>query len=59
MKTVDIRTAFTHWYVVCNDEHIKIDNYHDALHEFLSNGKQCNLMSEQQYKMRYEKQFLG
>lgn len=55
MDRQDVRTAFNSWYVVCGNEHLKIDNYHDALLEFLSNSKTCNLMSEQQYKMRYEK----
>lgn len=51
----DVRTAFKSWYVVRGKEHLRMGSWDDAIHLSKVSDATCIVMSEQQYKMRYEK----
>lgn len=54
-QRIDVRRAFKNWYVVRGKEHLRMGSWEDAIELAKVSDKPCNVMSEQQYKMSYEK----
>lgn len=54
-QRIDIRHAFKNWYLVRGDEHLRMGSWEDAIYLAKVSDSACIVMSEQQYKMRYEK----
>lgn len=50
----DVRRAFKSWYVIRGKEHLRMGSWEDAIYLAKVSDTTCNVMSEQQYKLRYE-----
>lgn len=55
MDRLDVRRAFKSWYVIRGKEHLRMGSWEDAIHLSKVSDSTCIVMSEQQYKIRYEK----
>lgn len=53
MDRLDVRRAFKSWYVIRGKEHLRMGSWEDAIHLAKVSDTRCNVMSEQQYKLRY------
>jgi len=51
---MDVRRAFKSWYVIRGKEHLRMGSWEDAIYLAKVSDTTCNVMSEQQYKLRYE-----